>query len=494
MRGNETNSDDARLPIDALTVDRSSGEPIQKQIYVALRDFILRGVLGPGAKLPATREIAKNLAVSRNTAVRVYEQLHSEGYVETRQGSQTYVAELPHLPEAPERPDSDESAVSLSQFARAFDTDSRINFTPKAALLRPSTPDTAVFPFKTWNRIFASQLLHRNIELLNYNYPFGYPPLQEAISKYLQAYRGVKCEPYQVLVTNGAQSGLDLLARVLIDKGDVVWMEEPGYVNARLVFGASGADVRPWSVSDAGWNLTELPGGTPKVIYTTPSSQHPLGLTMRIDQRLRLLEIARKLGAWVIEDDYDSEYRQNGRSVPAMQGNDNFNRTIYVGTFAKTMFPAIRVGFLVLPNAIARRVMRAALYSGIQAPLPVQATLMNFIVSGHFARHLRRTRRLYAQRRIQFIKMTEELLGKWLEPFDSDVGIQVAFRFRRPMNDMAVARAANQHSLNVIPLSRYYSGPPVPGLLMGYAALDETTMRKSLVTLASVITEFDQDD
>lgn len=491
MQDSKTTLDDSSLPIDAFMIDRDGREPIQKQIYVALRDLILRGVLGPGAKLPATRELAKNLAISRNTAVRVYEQLHSEGYVETRQGSRTFVAELPYLLEETSEAEDDDAAANLSSLMAVFETDSRINFALKAALLRPSTPDTAVFPFKTWNRIAGNQLLHRNVELLNYNYPFGYPPLQEAISKYLQAYRGVRCEPHQVLVTNGAQAGIDLLARVLVDKGDIVWMEEPGYVNARLVFGASGADVRAWRVTESGWNLTELPKGTPKVIYTTPSSQHPLGLTMRIDQRLRLLEIAHKLGSWIIEDDYDSEYRQNGRSVPAMQGNDTFGRTIYVGTFAKTMFPAIRVGFVVLPKSIARRIMRVALYSGCQAPLPVQATLTNFIVSGHFARHLRRTRRLYAQRRARFITLTEKLVGKWLEPFDSDVGIQMAFRFRHPMDDVAIARAANQHGLNVIPLSRYYSGPPVPGLFMGYAALDEATMLKSLETLASVLVRFD---
>lgn len=491
MQSSKTNSDNASLPIDALSIVRDGGEPIQKQIYVALRDLILRGVLGSGAKLPATRELAKSLAISRNTAVRVYEQLHSEGYVETRQGSRTYVAELPYVVERPDEAANEDATASLSALVMAFDSDSRVNFRPKSAMLRPSTPDTAVFPFKTWNRIAANQLLHRNVELLNYNYPFGYPPLQEAISKYLQAYRGVRCEPSQVLVTNGAQSGIDLLSRVLIERGDVVWMEEPGYVNARLVFGAAGADVHPWRVTDAGWAMTNLPARAPKVIYTTPSSQHPLGLTMRIDQRLRLLEIAHKHGAWIIEDDYDSEYRLNGRSTPAMQGNDTFGRTIYVGTFAKTMFPAIRVGFVVLPKSIAKRVMRVALYSGNQAPLPVQATLANFIVNGHFARHLRRTRKLYAHRRVRFLNLSEQLLGQWLEPMDSDVGIQIAFRFRKPVDDVAIARAANHHNLNVIPLSRYYSGPPMPGLFMGYAALDDATMQKGLETLATVLAQYD---
>jgi len=183
MQDSKTTLDDSSLPIDAFMIDRDGREPIQKQIYVALRDLILRGVLGPGAKLPATRELAKNLAISRNTAVRVYEQLHSEGYVETRQGSRTFVAELPYLLEETSEAEDDDAAANLSSLMAVFETDSRINFALKAALLRPSTPDTAVFPFKTWNRIAGNQLLHRNVELLNYNYPFGYPPLQEAISR-----------------------------------------------------------------------------------------------------------------------------------------------------------------------------------------------------------------------------------------------------------------------------------------------------------------------
>ncbi|WP_244487587.1 MULTISPECIES: PLP-dependent aminotransferase family protein [unclassified Aureimonas] len=461
--------------------------PIQRQIYLALRDFILRGVLDQGTRLPATRELAKDLAISRNTAVRVYEQLSSEGYVETRQGSRTYVADLPSSTKANHKLGPEASAADLSPFAMAFDIDERIDFAPGAAALRPSTPDTGVFPFKTWNRLLGGHLLYRNVELLNYNFPYGYPPLQEAISKYVQAYRGVRCEPDQVLVTNGAQSGLDLLARVLLDKGDVVWMEEPGYVNARLVFGAAGADLRAWKVCEAGWDFADLPVGKPRVIYTTPSSQHPLGLTMGAEQRLRLLETASQHEAWVIEDDYDSEYRLAGRSVPAMQGNDAFGRTIYVGTFAKTMFPAIRIGFVVLPPLIAQRVKRAALYSGNQVSLPMQATLKDFIVNGHFARHLHRTRRLYAERRSIFTELVASRLGAWLQPYQSDVGIQIAYRLTRPMNDVAIARRANQQGLNVVPLSRYYSGPPVPGLLMGYAALDEKAMRSCLAILASVI-------
>lgn len=494
VRKDGSNIKAERLPIDALAIDRQSREPVQRQIYSAIRDLIVRGVLSSGLKLPASRELAKDISVSRNTVVRVYEQLNSEGYVETRQGSKTFVANLPASGRLESAAVVTPQAGKLSYFARAFDDDERVPFTPQASALRPSTPDVAVFPFKTWNRLLGRHFLHQNVDLHNYNYSLGYPPLQEAIAKYLQAFRGVRCEPEQVLVTNGAQAGLDLLARVLLEKGDVVLMEEPGYVNARLVFSAAGAVIRPFHVDNAGWDLDQLAADKARAIYVTPSSQHPLGVTMRIEQRLRLLEIAHREDAWIIEDDYDSEYRVTGRSIPAMQGSDHLSRIIYIGTFAKTLFPAIRIGFIVLPNSIADVVKRAALYSGNQVSLPLQATLADFLMHGHFARHLRRTRRLYAQRRVLFLKLCEDILGQWLEPFDADVGIQIAFRFRQSLNDVAIAQKANLIALNVVPLSRYYHFSVVSGLFLGYAALDETKMTLYLRQLRTIIEEYLTDD
>lgn len=425
--------------------------------------------------------------MSRNTVVRAYEQLNSEGYVESRHGAKTYVANIPSPSPAAIQTDISVKVGRMSRFAEAFDTETRMNFSSSRSALRPSTPDVGVFPFKTWNRLFGRHLLHPNVDLFNYNYDLGYPPLQEAIARYVQAYRGVVCEPGQVVVTNGAQAALDLLSRVLLEEGDVVWMEEPGYVNARLVFSAAGAQIKPLHVTQDGWGLQSVPDGDVRLIYTTPSCQHPLGLSMRVEQRLRLLEIANRKAAWIIEDDFDSEYRLFGRSIPAMQGNDNYGLTIYVGTFAKTLFPAIRVGFMVLPQAICERVKRAALYSGQQVSLPLQATLSDFIMQGHFASHLRRTRRLYAERREAFLKHALDFLGKWMEPFEADVGIQIAFRFKHPIDDVAVALQANDQMLNVIPLSRYYYGEPVQGLLLGYAANDERAMQSYLAALANVV-------
>ncbi|WP_234890453.1 MULTISPECIES: PLP-dependent aminotransferase family protein [Sinorhizobium] len=489
MRNRKSSSQAARLPVDAFSIDRASREPIQQQIYTALRDLILRGVLTPGLKLPSSRELSRNILVSRNTVVRAYEQLNSEGYVETRHGAKTYVANIPPPSSPAVRHDISKMAGRVSRFAHAFDPEKRISFSSDRSALRPSTPDVAVFPFTTWNRLFGRYLLHPNVDLFNYNYDLGYPPLQAAIARYIQAYRGVVCEPEQVVVTNGAQAALDLLSRMLLKDGDVVWMEEPGYVNARLVFSAAGADIEPLNVTEEGWGLQNVPEGNIQLIYTTPSCQHPLGLSMRVEQRLRLLDIANRKAAWIIEDDFDSEYRLFGRSIPAMQGNDKFGLTIYVGTFAKTLFPAIRVGFMVVPQSICEQVKRAALYCGQQVSLPLQATLSDFIMNGHFASHLRRTRRLYAERREAFLKLGHKYLNEWMEPFEADVGIQIAFRFKRPLDDVAIASKANDMKLNVVPLSRYYYREPIRGLLLGYAAIDERAMQSHLALLAEVIKE-----
>lgn len=426
--------------------------------------------------------------VSRNTVVRAYEQLNSEGYVETRHGAKTYVANIPPPSSPAVRHDISKMAGRVSRFAHAFDPEKRISFSSDRSALRPSTPDVAVFPFTTWNRLFGRYLLHPNVDLFNYNYDLGYPPLQAAIARYIQAYRGVVCEPEQVVVTNGAQAALDLLSRMLLKDGDVVWMEEPGYVNARLVFSAAGADIEPLNVTEEGWGLQNVPEGNIQLIYTTPSCQHPLGLSMRVEQRLRLLDIANRKAAWIIEDDFDSEYRISGKAVPAMQGHDVQNRTIYVGTFAKTLFPAIRIGFMVIPRELSVEVSRAMLYSGHHVSLPLQATLADFIGDGHFARHLRRTRRLYSERRDYFLDLCRDRLGDWLEPICANVGIQIAFQFRQEICDVDFVRHATPRRLNLMALSRFFrSEPPRHGLLMGYAANDERSTQKYVAELSDLI-------
>ena len=475
------------LPLDALAVDRNIDEPIQRQIYAALRDLILRRILPPGLRLPSTRELAKDIVVSRNTVVAAYDQLASEGYIESRQGAHTFVVDLPLQPARPAPASPLSGSNYLSRAGRLMMETGVIGAHPHENALRASTPDVESFPFKTWNRLLARRFKASNTDLFSYNYVSGYPPLQQAIASYLQAYRGVRCEPEQVVITSGAQGALDLIARLLLSEGDTVWMEEPGYFGAQVLFSAVGARLEPMNVDENGWDLGSVPDGPVRLIYTTPSCQQPLGQTMLMEQRLRLLDIARQKNAWIIEDDFDSEYRLAGTSVPSMQGIDTAGRTIYVGTFAKTLFPALRIGFMVLPQPIDADIGKAIFASGHLVSLPLQATLSDFIESGQFARHLRRTRRLYGQRRALFLSLIDTLLGDWLEPIEADVGIQIAFRFKRDMDDQSLARRANERRLNVTPLSRHYlHGAPTHGLVLGYAALDERQMRLHLTELRNV--------
>ena len=298
----------------------------------------------------------------------------------------------------------------------------------------------------------------------------GYPPLRDEIANYLNAARGMRCSPEQVVVTTGAQGAFDLLARLLIDPGDAVWMEEPGYFGAQAAFALAGAKLLPLCVSPDGWSFETNPKPTPRVIYVTPSCHHPLGVTMQIEQRLRLLESAERMNAWIIEDDYDSEFPFHGRSVPAMHGVDTSMLVIYVGTFAKMLFPALRLAFMVLPLALAKRVGHAISLSGHVAPLVLQAALADFISDGFMSRHIRRMRRLYAVRREAFREACDDELGDRIE-LGIGSGIQAVGFFRGHLDDRRVAEAARRRGVIVSPLSmQYRHGAARQGLVLGFAA------------------------
>jgi len=483
----------AELPVGALSIDRDCADPIQRQIYKGLRDLILRRVLPPGMRLPSTRALAAELVVSRNTVVTAYEQLASEGYVDMRPGARAVIIDLPALSaqkadgDGPFRMDGNlAKGGRLLRHSRPL-----IQFEGRVGL-RPSLPDVKQFPFKTWKRLMTQRFSSSDENLLAYGNTAGLPLLQRAIAKYVQAYRGVRCEPSQIIITNGAQGALDLIARLILREGDLVWMEDPGYHGAQGAFIAAGARLAPLPVSADGWDLASVPHEGVRLIYTTPSCQQPLGQTMLMEQRLTLLEIAQQKNAWIIEDDFDSEYRMSGSSVPAMQGADSNGRTIYIGTFAKTLFPALRIGFMILPKPIGADVVHAMFLAGHFVSLPTQAVLADFIDEGHFARHLRSMRRLYSSRRLRFLELAERHVGRWIEPFESDVGLQITFRLKKDMDDRAIAVLANERKLNVTPLSFHYFGASrCRGFVLGYAALDDRAMSQHLEEFAAVFRSID---
>ena len=361
---------------------------------------------------------------------------------------------------------------------------------PGITAFHPGLPDADNFPFNTWSKLLTKRAKLARSDLFGTYHVAGYPPLCQAIATYLAASRGVDCRPEQIVITNGAQSAFDLLARLLIDPGEPVWMEEPGYYGAAAAFLSAGAKLLPMAVTEEGWDL-EVPAEKPKVIFVTPSCHYPLGYTMSMQQRLNLMRRASDLNAWVIEDDYDSEYRFQGQPIPALQGIAAGSRVIFVGTFAKILFPAMRLGYIVVPMDIRDRVITALSATGQFAPLITQAALADFINEGHLARHLRRMLRIYSERRQTFMEQFDRHLSQWMDLRRTDSGIQLVGIFKKSWDDQRIAREAGKLGVNVSPLSLQYRGTPLQkGLLMGFAAADANVTRRSMEQLAKLLERY----
>ncbi|WP_434724806.1 PLP-dependent aminotransferase family protein [Mesorhizobium sp. RIZ17] len=478
------------FPLDMLTVNRASPEHLSRQLYHGLVAIIRGRALPPGSELPSTRALAAELGLGRNTIVAAYDQLVTEGYLANRQGARPVIVDLPEGPretpaqEPPEplRPPSLRGQLLLSQPYH--------HGRPGHVAFHPGMPDAGSFPFGVWGRLVARRASHGGETLFGTYDVTGHPALKDAIAGYLYSARGVRCRPEQIVITTGAQAAFDLLARLLLDPDDTVWMEEPGYYGAKAAFTVAGARILPIPVDqERGWYL-EPPDPLPRLIYVTPACQHPLGITMRMEERLRLLDIAETANAWVIEDDFDGEYRFQGRPVPAIQSMDRSGRVIYVGTFAKLLFPALRIGFMVLPPELAGRIVNALSTTGQFAPLLLQAALADFITEGHMSRHLKRMRRIYAQRRQLFRDIVTERLRDEITLSPAEAGIQVVGYLKAGIDDIKVSQAAAKRAINVSPLSKYFQNTAATqGLVLGYAACDAAQMRDGVERLAAAIGE-----
>ena len=482
----------AGFALDGIVIDRNSPVSRHQQLYKRLRALIEARLLPPAMALPSTRVLALDLRLGRNTVIAVYDQLSLEGFLSTRPGAPPTVRDLSRRGE-PALPRRDSSDCGLSQRGRVMASQPFHHGEPGAIAFHPGLPDVGQFPFNTWSRLLTRRAKFARSDLFGTYHVTGYPDLREAIARYLSASRGVLCTPDQVVITNGAQSAFDLLARILLDPGDVVWMEEPGYYGAAAALISAGAQLAPLHVTDGQWQMTPPAGVLPRAIFVTPSCHHPLGLTMSMGQRLDLIRLADRWDAWIIEDDYDSEYRFQGHPIPALQGITSGERTVFVGTFAKILFPAMRLGYMVLPRQLLSPVKAALSATGHFAPLLTQAALADFVSEGHFVRHLRRTRRLYAQRRESFFTAFDQFLGKMMTLCRADAGIQQVAMFRWPIDDRQVAAAAGAEGINVSPLSmQYRHGRSKSGLVMGFAAVDEREQLRGFRILAEVIERFAQ--
>jgi len=480
-------------PFDGLTaflrghLEAGDG-PRHRRLYLAMRAAILDSRLGPGARLPATRALAQALDLGRNTVTAAYDQLLAEGYVTARTGAGTFVTE--------DLPDTfhDAAPTATARARHRPPPPSRLvrRLGPReeagAAIDRPfraAIPDIRAFPWATWSRILGRRW-RRPGPLALPSDPFGLPALREAIAAYLRTSRATACHADQVVVTAGAQQALDLAARLVLDSGDRVAVEDPGFPGADATLAAAGARLLPVPVDGDGLDHVALPGGC-RAVLVTPSRNYPLGITMTLARRLALLDWARVNDAWIIEDDYDSEFRFDGRPVAALQGLDEDGRVLYAGTFVRAMFPALRLGYLVVPDGLidAARALRRGMDGGTST-VP-QAAMADFLGEGHFASHLRAMRRLYQGRHDALHDFLNRELAGALTPVPADGGMHVTALLAPDLSDQALCTALDQAGVSATALSPYYRHRPQPGLILGFAGWPEDRLRAAGDRLAGVV-------
>jgi GntR family transcriptional regulator/MocR family aminotransferase len=482
--------------------DHNSEVPLYRQIYDSIRHSILNGEFASQMRLPATRRLAEQLGVSRMTVVNAYDQLFAEGYLEGKAGSGTFVAsKLPeeylHTPsngKVRSKSNAELRKLDLSSYGEHLQRNLReIQANHSQTVVVPFQHSlTAVeeFPFDIWSKIAQRQLKYFYRYLGGYGDPAGYQPLRRAIAEHLRSSRGVVCDEDQVIVTAGTQQAVFLISRILLGQGDRVWFEDPGHSCAIDVLNAGEANVAHVPVDDDGFDLQRAieNAGKAKLIYVAPSRQFPLGMTMSLQRRLNLLEWASENKAWIVEDDYDSEFRYSGRPLPALQGLDRHSRVLYVGTFSKTVFPGLRLGCVVVPPDLVDVFAAARALTDQHSPLTDQMILAEFIAEGHFERHVRRMRTLYCERQAILIAEIEKRLGGFLEVPKADAGMHAIGWLPKGVSDIAISAKAAEHGMRIAAVSKYAANKlERGGLMLGYTAFNERQIKEGVKTLAKVI-------
>ena len=493
---------------------------MHRQIYQQIRQAILTGRVRSQQKLPASRHLAQSLGVSRSTVVQSYDQLISEGYIKTRRGAGTFVCAV--IPDDLLAVSNGDDATkkgateatrklsnagqngipSLSAFAQRLN---QVATPPQATQTTVSfrywRPDLSLFPVQQWQRLVTARSV-ASIDWMTYgNEPMGYGPLRNAIAAYISQTRAVRCAPDQILITQGTQQAIGLIAQVLLTPGDTVALEEPGYLSAQKIFASYGAALQPIPVDQDGLSVNALVSLSkqafclPKLVYVTPSHQFPTGVLMPLSRRLALLQWAQKNNALIVEDDYDSEFRYSGRPIPALQGFDAANRVLYIGTFSKIMFPGLQIGYLVLPPELVSVFTRAKWLCDRQCSLIHQAALTDFIQLGHLARHIRKMRTVYAQRRetlVQTLQAATDALGT--TKFSGDAaGLHLMAQLpiaQAALSSQELVVRAQTQGMGLFSTRRYYIQPPPVDegrFIFGFGELPEKVIEGAIAQLKPLL-------
>lgn len=477
-----------QFEFESIQLKAESTTPVYQQLESQLRQAISTRTLLPGDRLPSSRNLATAIGVSRNTVLAAYGQLNSEGYLESAHGSGTRVAKmLPHAFEfdsaAPPAAAPLKLADSLSAVGRQFSIEAEwlptTTLTPKA--FTPHLPAIDEFPLEVWNRFHKEQSRWSTRHLMLGD-PQGYLPLRESIAQYMAVSRGLACDADQVIITSGAQQAVTMLGQLLLERGDIVWVEEPGNAPANRLLSIAGGQLVPLPLDAEGIDLSRAPNtkASPKLICVTPGGQWPMGMTMSLQRRLELIVLAHKHQSWIIEDDYNGEFRYAGRPHASLSSLDSTGRTIYLGSFSKLLFPAIRLGFLIVPPMLAKSFAYARFLQDRGSPPLIQMVLHRFIESGHFVKHIRRMRTLYAERQSVLCESLRKHLAGWLKVEQPESGMHLVALGVSDAAESKLISAAAEARVALHPASMYSLTGEARGMILGHAAYDRNTIQRTV--------------
>ena len=479
-----------------IAVDRNAAKPLHRQIYEGFRAKIIGRSLQAGQQIPSTRALAAELGISRIPILDAYSQLLAEGYFESRVGAGTFVSvSLPEQMTCCDDPgihpeDAQPGPRVISRASQSLAGQESAPWTYGSGAFRVGQMAFDHFPFKAWSNLVTRHARKVRASSLNYSDPMGFRKFRETLAAYVRTSRAVHCDASQIMIVSGSQQALDLSARVLLDPSSAVWIEEPGYELMRQALTLAGCQLIPVPVDAEGMNVAAgiKLSRDARAAYVTPSHQYPLGVTMSASRRFQLLDWAHNTGAWIVEDDYDSEYRYESMPIASLQGLDRGSRVIYIGTFSKTLFPSLRLGYIVIPTDLVDRFADVRRAVDLCPPHLYQSVLTDFIAEGHFARHIRKTRLLYSERRSVLVDALRQELGSEVEILGAQAGMHLVITLPPGLTDRELSTRGAKENLSLWPLSRSYSGKKVrQGFILGFGSTKASEMPAAAHRLGELV-------